>query len=64
MKQRDRRGMTRRQIAVAAFAAPAIAQTPQSDELQTARAQAKRNGDELRKFKIPQLLEPSFSFRP
>ena len=60
-------GVTRRQLAAAMMAAPAVAQTPPAkpaNELEAARTEVSRAGDALRKFKVPQLVEPSFLFRP
>ena len=61
-------GLTRRQLGgAAALALPALAQTPPAKpvgELEAARAQARQTSEQLRKFKAPMLLEPSFVFRP
>jgi hypothetical protein len=62
--KRDRRGVTRRQIAAAFLAAPAVAQTPPVSDLEAVRRQTQQTREQLRKFKVPQLLEPSFAFRP
>jgi hypothetical protein len=62
-----RPGVTRRQMTAAVLASPAIAQTPPAkpaDELEAARAQVRKRSEALRAFKVPQLLEPSFTFRP
>jgi len=63
----NRTGVTRRQLAAAVLAVPVPAQTPAAkpaDELEAARAQALKTREALRSFKVPQLLEPSFAFRP
>lgn len=60
-------GVTRRAVLAASAAAPALAQTPAAQQpglLADAKVQVQRNGDQLRNFKIPALLEPSFVFRP
>jgi hypothetical protein len=62
-----RSGVTRRQLAAAMMAAPAAAQTPPAkpaNELEAARSEVRRASDTLRKFKVPQLLEPAITFRP
>lgn len=59
--------VTRRQLGAALVAAPVAAQTPPAkpvNELEAARTQARQSSEALRKFQVPQLLEPSFAFRP
>lgn len=59
--------MTRRELALALAAAPALAQqpAPSAAEIETAaREQVTRTRDQLRNFKVPIATEPSFVFRP
>lgn len=61
------KALTRRAVLAAAAATPALAQAPAAQQpglLAEAKVQVQRNGEQLRKFKIPALLEPSFVFRP
>lgn len=66
----SKRGITRRDWAagVAAGIPAAAQQRPASsnppDELAAAREQWKRTTSALRQFKLPQLVEPSFVFKP
>jgi hypothetical protein len=62
----DSKRLSRRQLGLlaAVSAAPAAAQQPAAAEVDRARGSMKRAGEALRKVKVPQLLEPSFSFRP
>jgi hypothetical protein len=64
---KSKRGLTRRRLATVALAPALLAQTPEAKpggELELARAQVRENGERLRKFQTPMLLEPSFSFTP
>jgi hypothetical protein len=65
--------ITRREwaAALAASAAPALAQTPSSERqasademLAEARSDARRDASELRKFVLPPATEPAFVFKP
>jgi hypothetical protein len=65
------RRLTRRQLglAAAAVAVPASSAAAQqaaapAGDLDLARANTARNSAALRKFELPQLVEPSFVFRP
>ena len=66
--KRKSTGVTRRQLAAAIAAAPALAQAPPpaqpDDYLAAAREQWKQTSATLRKFEVHQLLEPGFIFRP
>jgi len=60
--------LTRRQLAVAALAPAALAQTtPQpataSDELKAAQARMKANSDALSRMQVPIETEPAFQFK-
>jgi hypothetical protein len=62
-----KRGVTRRRMATVALAPALLAQAPEgkpANDLDVARAQVRENGERLRKFETPTLLEPSFTFRP
>ncbi len=67
--------MTRRQIAVALVAVPALAQTPPQststgpapqpvNSLEKAQGDVREVSERLRKIEIPMDLEPAFTFRP
>ncbi|MBV8819654.1 MAG: hypothetical protein JO022_14940 [Acidobacteriaceae bacterium] len=60
--------VTRRQLATAALAAPAlIAQTPAAapatDEPKTVRDQMRQNGELLARFDVPANIEPAVHFK-
>ncbi|MBC7927575.1 MAG: hypothetical protein H7039_18165 [Bryobacteraceae bacterium] len=66
-------GLTRRQLTGAALMLTSVSSSsqataqvadPASGELEAARSQVKVWSTQLRKVTLPQLLEPSFVFRP
>jgi hypothetical protein len=55
--------ITRRTLALAAFAGAAAAQQATSDELEQARKQVELASQTLLKFEIPMSAEPAFQFK-